>query len=206
MTEAKKKEENQMNNMWHAELFGNQITRTFSDIFPTATEFRDEYNNSAIAGGVNASFDFEIEDEQVELIWALLYAKYGNSHIASTDENQFKYKVWSLIYQYAPTWIKKTELQVQIRALNIDDIAKSKAIYNHAFNPGTAPSTATLEELTTINEQNTAITKRSLGDSYAMLISLLDEDVTEEFINKFKKLFLQFVAPAVPLWYVSEGE
>ncbi len=39
-----------------------------------------------------------------------------------------------------------------------------------------------------------------------MLIELLEDDVTESFIRKFQKLFLQFVNPEVPLWYVSEGD
>ena len=38
-------------------------------------------------------------------------------------------------------------------------------------------------------------------DAYAMLIALLETDVTESFLDKFKKLFLKVVQPELPLWY-----
>lgn len=45
----------------------------------------------------------------------------------------------------------------------------SKSIYNHAFNPSNEPSTASLDELDYINEQNTSNVKRSKIDAYGML-------------------------------------
>lgn len=77
-------------------------------------------------------------------------------------------------------------------------------IHNHAYNPGTAPSTNTLNELTAINEQNTSKNKKGKMDAYAMLIALLETDVTESFLNKFKKLFLTVVQPEEPLWYATD--
>ena len=51
-----------------------------------------------------------------------------------------------------------------------DDLVKgSKQIVNHSYNPSTAPSTSTLEELTTINEQNTNNYKKGKLDAYAFL-------------------------------------
>ena len=90
-----------------------------------------------------------------------------------------------------------------------DDLRESaKAIYNHSYNPSTAPSTDTLDELTTINDQNVTKHKRSRTDAYALLLSLLETDVTGEFLDKFKKLFITIVEPELPLWYVTgiEGE
>ena len=44
-------------------------------------------------------------------------------------------------------------------------------------------------------------------ESYAVLADLIKTDVTEEFLGRFKKLFLQFVAPQRPLWYGNvEGD
>ena len=40
-------------------------------------------------------------------------------------------------------------------------------------------------------------------DAYAMLIALLETDVTESFLDKFKKLFLKVVQPELPLWYAT---
>ena len=37
-------------------------------------------------------------------------------------------------------------------------------------------------------------------------MALVEKDVTEEFMNKFKKLFLIIVEPQLPLWYLTEVE
>ena len=39
-----------------------------------------------------------------------------------------------------------------------------------------------------------------------MLIELLDDNVTESFLSRFKKLFKSFVMPEIPLLYEDEGE
>ena len=80
----------------------------------------------------------------------------------------------------------------------------TKAIYNTANNPGTEPSTGSLEELPYINSQNTTGYKKSKMDAYANLLALLDTDVTEDFIKKFGKLFITILEPREPLWYGTE--
>ena len=98
-------------------------------------------------------------------------------------------------------------VQKALRDLTIDDIRLgSKAIYNQAMNPSTEPSTSTLEEITYINQQNTTNYKKGPLDGYAMLLNLLNTDVTKEFIDKFKVCFKVFVAPERPLLYVTEDE
>lgn len=178
-------------------LYGNFRTRKFADIFPTVDEFITEY----AATPLNV-----ISQQDATVLYYLLYGNYGNSCIASDDENQFKYKLYSIIFEYGPTWAKRLEVQKTIRELTENDlISGGKAIYNHASNPETLPSTATLEELNYIDNQSTTNYKKSKIEGYAMLIDLLDTDVTAEFINKFKKLFIMIVEPELPLWYAMEG-
>lgn len=179
-------------------LYGNYRTRTFDQIWSSSAAFLQDYENSQIP--------LMITSDNATTLYYLLYARYGNSHIASSDENQFKYKVFSTIFQYGPTWEKRLEVQSALRDMNLEELRESsKQIYNHSYNPSTAPSTDTLDELTTINDQNVTKHKRSKTDAYAILLNLLETDVTEEFINKFKKLFITIVEPELPLWYV-EGE
>lgn len=107
---------------------------------------------------------------------------------------------------YGPTWAKRLDIQEKLRNLSEDEIKKgSRAVYNHAYNPGTAPSTATLTELTFIDNQNTTNYVRSTIEGYAALTDLLETDVTKEFIDKFKKLFLLIVQPEEKLLYGSEN-
>ena len=182
--------------------YGGYRTRTFADIFPSYEEFEEAYTASAL----NVPFSAEGQPGlSLKQFFYMLYAHYGNSHIAYSDENQFIYYMWSIIYQYGPTVIKKREIQDKLRALSEEELRiGSKTIRNHSFNPSTAPATSTLDELLTINAQNTDNEKRSVLDGYANLLALLDEEVVDEFIHKFRRLFIKVLAPDYPLLYTTE--
>lgn len=183
-----------MNQMMHESLYGNYRTRKFVEIFPSIEEFMDELNNTPF---VNM-----IPDVGIEVTYYLLYANFGNSPISNSDENQFKYRVWSTMFMYGPAWHKRLEVQTKLIGLSETDILTGgKAIYNHAYNDGSAPTTASLEALDYINDQNVTSYKKSKMEGYAMLLSLIKTDVTKEYIDKFKPLFLKFVTPELPLWY-----
>lgn len=163
-------------------------TKLFTDIYEDATTFGTDYAEIALGGITDSTL--------ITKLYYLLYARYGNSPIANLDETQFKYKLFSVIFMYGPTWEKRLDVQEALRNLSLDDlILGSKAIYNHAFNPSTEPSTATLEELTYINDQNTTNYKRSKMDAYSQLWELLSTDVTSQFLDKFQVCFKQFVMP-----------
>ena len=177
-------------------------TMLFTDIWDEASEFVSDYKASGLYNNVA-----KITDDSASMLYYLLFAKYGNSPIANKDVNQFQYKVFSIIFEYGPTWEKQLAVQKALRDLTVDDIRLgSKAIYNSALNPQTAPSTSTLEELTYINQQNTTNYKKSPLEGYAMLLDLLSTDVTKAFIDKFKICFKTFVTPERPLVYVMEDE
>ena len=186
--------------MFNNSLYGNFRTRTFSDIFYSYEEFKTEWGF--------LPFKNEVEDtlnNKIELIYYLLYSRYGNSNIASSDENRFKFQLYSVIFQYGPTWAKELQIQKEIRGLSTEDLQKgSTNILNNASNPSTDPTTQTNTELPFINNQNVSKTIRSKADGYALLLSLLKDDVSERFIRKFEKLFLTIVQPEEPLWYVTD--
>ena len=180
--------------MWNNSLYGNYRQVKFTDVWQTAESFVSDYKNNGI--------ETTISDKTATTLYYLLYSRYGNSVLASSDTNRFKYDVWATIFSYGPTWEKRLEIQDKLRNLTDDELfTGATQIHNHAYNPGTAPSTNTLDELTAINEQNTSKNKKGKMDAYAMLIALLETDVTESFLDKFKKLFLKVVQPELPLWY-----
>ena len=183
--------------MWNKSLYGNYRQVKFTDVWQSAESFVSEYKNNGI--------QTTISDNTANTLYYLLYSRYGNSVLASSDTNRFKYDVWATIFSYGPTWEKRLEIQDKLRNLTDDELfTGATQIYNHAYNPGTAPSTNTLDELTAINEQNTSKNKKGKMDAYAMLIALLETDVTESFLDKFKKLFLKVVQPELPLWYATD--
>lgn len=181
-------------------LYGNYRTRTFCDIWNSESSFETDIKDSPFAGSIS--------DENINLLYYLLYASYGNSHIASSDENQFKYKVYSVIYKYGPTWESRVKIQKELRDLigTEDLFLGSTEIYNHSNNPSIRPTTQTLDELTTIDDQNVTKRKRNKLDAYSLLYQMLVSDVTQEFINRFKPLFLQIVEPNLPLWYITDED
>lgn len=181
-----------MNNMYS--------TKKFTEIFPNYGTFKTAY--LALPLTLNCA----ITIDNLEVLYYLLYARYGNSPIANYDENMFKYKLFGIIWQYGPTWQKRLGIQSILRDLEEPEIlAGSKAIYNHAFNPGEiaaegASSTTNQPELQYVNDQNVTNYTKSKMDAYMQLWDLLDTDVTTEFINRFAKLFKQFVKPGTFLF------
>ena len=70
-------------------------TMTFDNVFEDADSFVELLKYSGIP--------LLIKEENAQVLYYLLYAKYGNSPIANTDVNQFKYKICSIVYQYGPS-------------------------------------------------------------------------------------------------------
>lgn len=163
-------------------------TKTFVEIYDAASDFTSDYTTIGLGGITDSTL--------LTKLYYLIYAKYGNNHITNADETQFKYKLFSTIYQYGPYWEKELDIQNKLRSISDADLLiGAKAIYNHAFNPSTEPSTATLTELTYINDQNTTNYQKSKMDAFTQLMSILEADVTERFLVKFKPLFKRFVSP-----------
>ena len=181
------------------DLLPQYNTKLFTDIYNTVDTFVADYNTINLGGITDTTL--------VTKLFYLLYAKFGNSPIANLDENQFKYKLFSTVFMYGPAWEKKLDIQTEIRNLSVDELLQgAKAIYNHALNPETDPSTLAPDELTYINEQNTTQYKKSKMDAYGQLWRLISTDVTADFLAKFNDCFKKFVRPANPLIYVTDED
>lgn len=188
-----------MNNL----LYGNYRTRTLNDIYSKYSEFEDDFNMYK-GIGLNPNFTSQTTPQT---IFYLLSGKYGNSHIANSDENQFKLKLFSTIFQFGPTWEKRLDIQSKLRGMNETDILTgSKQINDHAYNPSTEPSGPNVVngEITSVNEQSKIKYTKSKVDAYASLYAMLETDVTEDFLGRFKRLFLTIVEPEYPLWYITD--
>jgi len=182
-----------------SQMFPQYSTVKFTDVWDEASEFISDYKNNGIPTS--------IADASASTLYYLLYARYGNNPIANRDMTQFKYKIFSVIFQYGPTWEKRLDVQSKLRNLTDDQIrAGAFAMYNQAQNPATAPSTDTTDELTYINGQNTTRYTKSPLEGYSILLELLDTDVTEDFLKKFNICFKRFVSSERPLIYVSEED
>lgn len=187
--------------IYNSSDYGYNTNTRFCDIWNNVDSFITDYHESGIYDkGIST-----IDDDYARTLYFLLYARYGNDSMRTTDRNRFKYQVFSLIFQYGPTWQKRLEIQDELRKFDKDTITMgAKAIYNHAYNPGQAPTTQSLEEILAINEQNTTNYKKSPLEGWSILLELLNTDVTGNFLAKFKPLFRIMVEPQKTLWYEED--
>ena len=178
------------------------ITKTFVEVFPNYAKFKSDYDDliPLVSGGVAP-----LTASNIQATYYLLFARYGNTPIVNYDETQFKMKLMAIICTYGPVWERKKAIQKSLRDLTETELLQgAKQIYNHAFNPSTEPTTAQLEELTHINDQNTTNNKKSKMEAYSILWANLHVDATDEFLNKFKNCFSRFVGDQFPIIYVEE--
>ena len=178
-------------------------TMLFTEVWDDVSDFMTDFHNNGIIDVTNQP----ITDANATTLFYLLYARYGNNPIANRDINQFKYKVFSVIFQYGPTWQKELEVQQALRGLTEDQLREGAiAIHNQAQNPSMAPATDAFDPLNYINAQSASKYKKSKVEGYALLLELLKTDVTESFLKKFNICFKRFVSSERPLIYVTEDE
>lgn len=322
-------------------LYGNYRQYKFTDVYDNADDFVADYKDNG--------FPTTIKDDSANVLFYLLYSRYGNNTIASSDLTRFKYKMFGTVWQYGPTWEKKLDIQKMLREYTEEQILAGEGytsesdntvtsttsgqksstldktgsgnktsttdsetntttsgtnntttttdqdttdstttntsgtttsngtkLKNYADNPGTEPSTTADTPLTYINRQeyektatsgtdtststvtgsgtldstvttngttsgtekdtvkgtvkdtysdtgkdtlaqNDSSTRSDTGkdtlkssktkgklEAYAMLWNMLKDDVTTEFISRFKPLFLTVVQPEEPLYYITE--
>ena len=182
-------------------------TMTFSEVFDSANAFLTAVKDCPLMVKTAVPLTYIMSDAYITNLYYLLFARYGNSPIANADTTQFKYKVYSLIFQYGPTWEKRLDLQTKIRDLQVEQVMNgSTAIYNKAYNPATTPTSQTTTELNYINEQNVQKIKKNEASAYAELWGLLRDDITAAFIDRFKICFKKVVLPEFPLLYTEDEE
>lgn len=180
------------------------ITKTFVQVFPDYNKFKSDYDDliPLVSGGVAP-----LSADNIQATYYLLFARYGNTPIVNYDETQFKMKLMAIISTYGPVWERKKAIQKSLRDLTEAELLQgAKQIYNHAFNPSTEPTTAQLEELTHINDQNTTNNKKSKMEAYSILWANLHVDSTDEYMNKFKNCFSRFVGDQFPIIYIEEDD
>lgn len=182
---------------YNVSYFGDFLTPKFTDIYPTVQDFLNDYKSSAIPT--------TISEQSATILYYLLYSRFGNNRIASLDRNRFKYDLFGTTFSYGPSWEKKLEIQKKLRELSDTDLLTGATqILNHAYNPGTEPTTATLDELPGINEQNASKLKKDKLNTYSTLYNVLVDDVTERFISKYGKLFIIVPQPVDMLHYETQ--
>lgn len=80
---------------YNGSLYGTYRQDKLTDVWKNSDEFLSDMTNMEIP--------LKISNESTSTLYWLLYSKYGNDIIASSDTSRFKYRVAALIFQYGPT-------------------------------------------------------------------------------------------------------
>jgi len=160
----------------------------FTEVWKEFNDFKTDYRASGLAQS-------DFTDASLETLYYLLYAQYGNNHIASSDTNQFKYKVYAIIHSEGLQWQKKVAIQKIFATASESDILNGGYIIsNSAANDADLSNNPldTDDILNHIDEQTIDKTSKDYVESYQKLVYNL-RDVNTYFIEKFRKLFNKFV-------------
>lgn len=180
-------------------------SKTFAEIFPTAESLRVLRNEWITLCPRQVNNKDYITDDNLNLVWAVLAAKFSESHINFTKEQPFKLKLLSIVAEATPKFIKDIEIQQKLASLKIDDDADmafiaraSSFVVNHADHPATDPDTESLDSLTYIDTQDINTNKRGELDSMAYLSALMRSNLYTAYTNRFKPLFVAIAFPDCP--------
>lgn len=186
--------------------FNSHNNYTFLEIYPESANFIADYKACEIPT--------TISEDNLKILYFTLVGRKGNDSILSNSIGQFKYQLFTLIWQYGPYWEKQLEIQGKLRGLTEAEILDgSTQQYNSAANTATpisqdaAKHTGTLSkaELPYVNSQEATLNTRSKVDGYGLFGNVLKTDVSQRFFNEFDKLF-QFMSSPFVLLYCDENE
>lgn len=186
------------NRLYGSTYFGGYDTRTLSDIFPTPDDLKAVYESLF---GTRE----QILADKWSVIYAMIFSRYADSHIKSYSEDKFKLQLCSIIFEHGPVALKKYDIQLKLRQLSEEELALGTTqVFNQAMHDAAVPETTnTTWETPFINSQNVNKTKKSKINMYAELWTILDSRIFEDFLSKFRKLFVAF-GPGYALEYTTE--
>ena len=121
--------------MSNVEMFPQYDTKLMTEVWSSASDFLTDYQ----AAGIPTT----ISNQNATTLYYLLYARYGNTPIANYDENQWKYKMFSIIFQYGPTWEKRLDVQNTLRGLQISDLVDNGSFHELFSHSGSESSSKT---------------------------------------------------------------
>ena len=87
---------------YNGSLYGTYRTKKFGDVWTDVEAFIKDYQNIGIPATIPVSNPTDNTAGTATTLYYLLYSRYANDVIASSDLNRFKYNLFSIIWQYGP--------------------------------------------------------------------------------------------------------
>ena len=146
-------------------------TKLFTEIYESASDFVTDYQTVGIPTTISIA--------NATTLYYLIYARYGNNPIANYDITQFKYKLFSIIFQYGPTWEKRLSVQTTLRGLQLSDLIDNGSIDDLFSRQGSNSSTTsgTNGNTRTLNTQEANTGTQAVAHTGTIGV-LHDNDIT----------------------------
>ena len=164
-------------------------TKIFTDIWNRVSEFIYDYQHVGIPTTISTT--------NATTLYYLLYARYANNPIANYDEEQFKYKVFSIIFQYGPTWEKRLSIQQTLRGLQLEDLVSDGSFSELFGHQGASSSNTT-------NASNSTRTTDNDTSSTGTVTIDTDNDTTDVKNHAYNPSTAPAVNAYDPLGYINE--
>lgn len=171
--------------------FNKPITKRFIDAFPKFEAEEEEDKKYFWEIWQESPFyDSTLAKNDLKDIYNHLLAAYYNWHYVYMDDLGISLNTMHIIHDYFPNCKERLSLVSQLRALTIDDFKKSGLNIN---SQGANPKIATdMDELIGLVDSQTAnFQLRSDEGAIRMKFNSLYDGIMDEFIGRFKDLFVK---------------
>lgn len=171
--------------------FTNPISKRFIDAFPkfkadageTTKYFYETWQDSPF-------YDSNLTENDLKDVYNHLLARYYNWHYVYLDDLGIALNTMHIIHDYYPNCKARLGLVNDLRALTTEDFQKSGiSIDSQGSNPKIATNMDELIDL--VDSQNASFQLRSEEGAIRAKFNSLYDGVMDEFIDRFKDLFVK---------------
>lgn len=190
----------------HRQYFRKPISKRFIDAFPqfentdgTTTKY---FWETWIA---SPFYDSSLSVSDLRDIYNHLLAAYYNWHYVYLDDLGIALNTMHIIHDYYPNCKERLKLVKDLRELTLDDFKKSGImIDSQGSNPKTATDMDELIDL--VDSQNASFQLKSDEQALRAKFNSLYDGVMDEFIDRFKNLFVKLYSGVNNYIYTNDIE
>lgn len=188
--------------------FNKPITKRFIDAFPKFKKDPDDTSSTYYFWETwqNSPFyDSNLSETDLESVYYHLLAAYYTHHFVYMDDLGIALNVMHVIHDYYPNCKERLSLVEQLRNLTLAEFEKSSInIESQGSNPKIATDMDKLIDL--VDSQNASFQIKSTEQTIrAKFVSLYD-GVMDDFVDKFKYMFVKLYNGVNNYIYVNEIE
>ena len=188
--------------------FKHPIRKRFIDAFPKfmRSETDDENVNYFWETWESSPFyDDNISQDDIHHVYNHLMAAYYDWHFIYGDDIGIALNVMHMIEEYYPNVIKRLSIVNELREMTLDDFKKSGLnINSQGANPKIETDMDALIDM--VDSQTASFQLKSDEQALRAQFNSLYDGIMEEFINRFKFMFVKLYNGVTDYIYVNDIE